>query len=96
MMGRVANELGTGGPRGGRIEPHYVGETKNERTRMKQYASDGSHLSRIIDWHLKEGWCLYYRGHKARSKAQAREMQNRMLARYKYDWNEQLNHDEED
>ena len=40
-------EIGTGGPRGGNIEWHYVGETVNERQRMTQYASDGSHLSPV-------------------------------------------------
>src|SRR5208282_19854 len=92
--GPCCYELGTGGPRRGAIQPHYIGETKNERARMKQYASHGSHLSRIIDWHLKEGWCLYYRGYKVSSKAEAKKMQNGMLAQHKYDWNEQLNRDQ--
>lgn len=87
-------ELGTGGPRGGRIQPHYIGETRNERARMGQYASHGSHLSKIIEWHLKQGWCLYYRGYKAASKKKAVEMQNRMLDRYKYDWNDKRNPDD--
>jgi hypothetical protein len=89
-------ELGTGGSRGGDIQPHYVGETKNERKRMCQYACHGSHLSKTIDWHLKEGWCLYYRGTALKTKAAAVEMQNRMLARFKYDWNQMLNVDDED
>jgi hypothetical protein len=89
-------ELGTGGSRGGDIQPHYVGETKNERKRMCQYACHGSHLSETIDWHLKEGWCLYYRGTALKTKAAAVEMQNRMLSRFKYDWNQMLNVDDED
>jgi len=89
-------ELGTGGPRGGDIQPHYVGETKNERKRMCQYACHGSHLSETIDWHLEEGWCLYYRGTALQTKAAAVEMQNRRLARFKYDWNQKLNVDDED
>lgn len=84
-------ELGTGGPRGGRIEPHYVGETGNERARMRQYACHGSHLSEIIDWHLKQGWSLYYRGWMLPSKEAAVKMQNRLLAQHKYDWNLVLN-----
>lgn len=55
-------EFGTGGIRGGSIEPHYVGETKNERKRMCQCACYGSRLLEIIAWHLRQGWCLYCRG----------------------------------
>ena len=91
--GASCYELGTGGSRGGSIQPHYVGETKNERARMRQYAKHGSHLSKTIDWHLKEGWCLYYRGTCCASKADAVAMQNRMLAKFKYDWNNLLNGD---
>ena len=80
---------------GGSIEPHYVGETKNERRRMCQYACYGSHLSEIIAWHLRQGWCLYYRGIALPTKAVAVEMQNRMLARFWYDWNQVLNRAED-
>jgi hypothetical protein len=53
--GPACYELGTGGPPGGAIQPRYVGETSNERSRIQCYAKHGSHLSRIIDWHLKNG-----------------------------------------
>lgn len=89
--GPACYELGTGGPRGGRIQPHYVGETGNEDKRISQYASHGSHLSKIISWHLNKGWCLYYRAWALPSKHAAIKMQNRLLAKYKYDWNQQLN-----
>ena len=89
--GPACYELGTGGARGGKIEPHYVGETKNERARMQQYASHGSHLSETIDWHLNQGWSLYYHGWMLPSKKAAVEMQNRLLAQHKYDWNVVLN-----
>lgn len=88
-------ELGTGGIRGGSIEPHYVGETKDEHKRMCQYACHGSHLSDIITWHLRQGWYLYYRGAAMPTKAAAVEMQNRMLARFWYDWNQILNRAED-
>jgi hypothetical protein len=64
-----------------------VGETQNERERMREYARHGSHLSDIIDRHLNDGWCLYYRGWMLRSKKAAVAMQNRLLDQYKYDWN---------
>jgi hypothetical protein len=86
-------ELATGGARGGRIQTRYVGETKHEKTRMKQYAYDGSHLSEIIHANLKRGWNLYYHGWQLPSKQAAVAMQNRLLARHKYDWNDLLNRD---
>ena len=36
--GPACYELGTGGPRGGAIQIHYVGETKSERSRIQCYA----------------------------------------------------------
>ena len=53
--GPACYEIGTGGPRGGNIEWHYVGETVNEKARMSRYGSDGSHLSKMINWHLEAG-----------------------------------------
>ena len=62
---------------------------------MKQYAAHGSHLSETIDWHLRQGWCLYYRGYQVGSKVEAVEMETRMPAGFKYDWNLTLNPDED-
>lgn len=84
-------ELGTGGPRGGNIQIHYVGETCNERSRMQSYARSGSHLARTIDEHLRRGWRLYYRSVTCDSKESAEALQNRLLRRYEYDWNLLLN-----
>jgi hypothetical protein len=89
--GPAVYELGTGGPRGGAIQPHYVGETNNESARMRQYASHGSHLAHIIDRHLRDGWCLYYHGWALPSKAAAVAMQNHFLGQFSYDWNILLN-----
>lgn len=86
--------LGTGGPRGGKIAWHYIGETSNERKRITQYATHGSHLSSIIDWHLRQGWVLYYCAWALASKAAAVRMQDRMLDRFRFDWNIQLNGDD--
>jgi|SRR6266581_172023 len=91
--GPACYELGTGGPRGGKIQWHYVGETANEKKRLSEYARSGSHLSSTIDWHLKRGWSLYYRACACSSKKAAKEMQDRMLARLKYDWNKISNLD---
>jgi hypothetical protein len=89
--GAACYELGTGGPRSGNIQWHYVGETSNERKRIQTYARSGSHLSSIIDWHLKEGWTLYYRACACSSKADAKKMQDNLLDRNIYDWNTMLN-----
>jgi hypothetical protein len=65
----------------------YVGETANERARLASYGRDGSHLSDVIWWHLKQGWHLHYRATAMASKDDALAMQNRLLAGYAYDWN---------
>jgi hypothetical protein len=91
--GAACYELGTAGPRGGNPRPHYVGETGNAKKRMPQYASHGSHLSKTINRHLNDGWCLYYQAWALPTKEAAMAMQNPLLARYKYDWTNLLNRD---
>jgi len=91
--GAACYELGTGGTRGGRIQWHYVGETGNERARISCYARNGSHLSETINWHLRRGWCLYYRARAFATKELAKQMQDNLLRRFKYDWNTILNGD---
>jgi hypothetical protein len=89
--GPACYELAIAGPRGGDLRIVYVGETSNEKRRVVAYASHGSHLSRIINWHLREGWHLFYRAQAVRSKKVAVQMQDNLLARWKYDWNNRLN-----
>lgn len=89
--GPACYELAIAGPRGGDLKPVYVGETVNEKARMCAYARNGSHLSAIIDQHLKQGWCLFYRSQTAESKKAAVIMQNDLLKQYDYDWNILLN-----
>jgi hypothetical protein len=90
-MGPACYELGTGGPRGGRIREHYVGETGNEMVRLSCYGRNGSHLAEIIDDHLRRGWCLWCHSMALPSKAAAVAVQNNLLRRYRYDWNDLLN-----
>jgi hypothetical protein len=85
--GPACYEIGTGGPRGGNIVWHYVGETINEKKRMTRYGSDGSHLSGNINWHLKQGWHIFYHAHACPTKEAAKKMQDNLLARWEYDWN---------
>ena len=89
--GPACYELSTAGPQGGDRRIHYVGETTNERKRVANYARNGSHLSRIINQQLRKGWALWYRAQATKSKAAAKAMQNRLLDRFDYDWNIQLN-----
>lgn len=89
--GPACYELGIGGPRRGDIQAVYVGETSNERRRVCTYARSGCHLARIIDRHLRDGWCLYYRAQMKHTKAAAIQMQNALLRRFEYHWNLQLN-----
>ena len=89
--GPACYELAIGGPRGGNLRIVYVGETISESRRVIAYASYGSHLSKIIEWHLKQGWHLHYRAQTKNSKREAVRMQNNLLAELDYDWNIQLN-----
>ena len=91
--GPACYELAIAGPLGGDMRPVYVGETRNERKRIASYAAHGSHLSEIIDHHLEQGWCLWYRAQAMPSKSAAVAMQNRLLTQFDYDWNIQLNAD---
>jgi len=89
--GAACYELSIAGPRGEGHQIVYVGETGNENRRVVAYASNGSHLAQIIDWHLKRGWHLFYRAQLKRSKREAVRMQCSLLARFDNDWNIQLN-----
>lgn len=89
--GPACYELATGGPRGGGIEIRYVGETVSETRRLEAYARSGSHLSRIIDSHLRRGWTLHYRAVACASKQRAKALQDDLLRRFEYDWNVILN-----
>src|SRR5574337_2025800 len=77
--GPACYELGIGGPRRGNIQTVYVGETSNEKSRLYSYARYGSHLSPIIDAHLRKGYTLYYRAQALPLKKDAVKMQNSLL-----------------
>ena len=94
--GPTCYELAIAGPRGGNMKTVYVGETKNEKHRIRNYARHGSHLSDIIDWHLNRGFSLFYHAQAKKSKREAKKMQDNLLLRYDYDWNIQLNINEID
>ena len=91
--GPACYELGVGHS-STRVSIKYVGETGNEKQRISQYARHGSHLSKEIDDYLKRGFNLYYRAVGMSSKRAAVQMQDRMLYKYKYDWN--IHHNIED
>jgi hypothetical protein len=89
--GAACYELSIAGPRGGDRRIVYCGHTGNEEKRMSTYGRDGSHLAKIIRSHLRDGWCLYYRGWCCDSKGEADSMERRMLRGFDYPWNIILN-----
>ncbi|MFQ5910694.1 MAG: hypothetical protein ACE5IJ_08265, partial [Thermoplasmata archaeon] len=93
--GPAIYELGVGGPRYGNTEPVYVGETGNLRKRLSAYGEDGSHLREEIDDVLADGYALYYRYQRRRSKRTARRSEKNYLDKYDYDWNIQSNTEDE-
>lgn len=84
-------ELTIRNPDTGTEEIVYVGETQNEAVRLRRYGSSGSHLAKLIDWHLRQGWVIRYRACALPSKAHAIRMQNNLLAKYDYRWNKANN-----
>jgi len=86
--GPACYELGIGGPNYDNIQPVYVGETSNEKERLSIYARHGSNLADIIEYHLNRGFTLYYRAQALPSKEDAKNMQDNLLRRYKYPWND--------
>ena len=89
--GPACYELAIAGTQGGDLRIVYVGETVNERKRVAAYARSGSHLAELIDWHLRQGWALWYRAQAQESKEAAKVMQDNLLEQFDYDWNEKLN-----
>ena len=58
---------------------------------MTRYGSDGSHLSKIIHRHLKDGRHIYYHACAYKTKGAAKQMQVNLLGRWEYDWNRLFN-----
>lgn len=79
--GASCYELGTGGPRGGKIQIHYVGETTHEKSRLSCYGRSGSHIAELIDDHLKHGWAIWFRAMAMPDKAAAVRMQNNLFGK---------------
>ena len=89
--GPACYELGIGYRRD-YVRVKYVGETSNERRRMYEYATYGSHLRRYIEAELRAGANLYYRAQALKSKQAAITRQNNLLHRRAqegrpYEWN---------
>jgi|SRR3989344_1961100 len=85
--GPACYELAIAGPRGGDREIMYVGETDNEKRRMSQYGSYGSHIRKEIDSHLKHSCVLWYRAQAFDTKKKAKVFQDSLLDKYDYPWN---------
>jgi GIY-YIG domain-containing protein len=85
--GAACYELALAGPRGGNIQPVYVGKTCNEFSRISSYARSGSHLHAEINLHLRRGYTLFYRARATSSEFEAKNAESSLLAKYDYDWN---------
>jgi len=89
--GATCYEIAIAGSRGGNVRIVYVGETGNEKRRLKEYAKHGSHLSKKINQAVRKGWCIFYRAQAKNSKKEAITMQNNLLDNFEYEWNKQRN-----
>lgn len=77
----------------GSVDPMYIGETNNLKSRATSYGRDGSHLNKIIHSHLKRGFNLYIRFQLFHEKEYAKKFQDKMLDKFNYSWNIQRNSD---
>lgn len=74
----------------------YIGSTctKNHgslRTRIKKYCRDGSHKKDYINDALAKGYELEVRMKTAPDKKEAERLENELLDKYDYAWNERRN-----
>lgn len=89
--GSSCYELGLKSLTGRKIVTVYVGHTKNEYNRIRDYARAGSHLWKLIDRVLDEGFVLFYRAQAKSTKLKAKKMEEKLLEENYYAWNKQLN-----
>lgn len=85
--GPACYELALAGPRGGSLKIMYVGETDNEKRRMTQYGSYGSHIKEEIKKGIRDRWTLWYRAQSFQTKKQAKAFQDNLLKKHNYPWN---------
>ena len=76
----------------------YVGSTCRAksgalRARINEYSRHGSHKYKLINDALRRGYTLLVRVKVARSRKKAEELENALLDRYDYAWNERRNED---
>lgn len=76
----------------------YIGSTCRRkpgslRDRIKEYCNNGSHKAALINDALHRGYTLLVRVKVARSTENAEELENALLDRYDYAWNERRNGD---
>ena len=81
--------LGFGGSRRGNFKTRYIGETSDIRRRMNDHASGRSHCNVRILMELRQGYYMFYRYTKTRSKPDAKKIQDTLCDRYpeKFPWN---------
>ena len=74
----------------------YIGSTCRAksgalRARINEYSRDGSHKSMLINDALRRRYTLLVRVKVASSREKAEELENALLDRYDYAWNERRN-----
>lgn len=82
--------------RNGEITVVYIGSTCRAkpgslRQRIKEYCLNGSHKEVYINEALEKGYTLEVRLKTAKNKEEAEELENELLEKYDYAWNERRN-----
>lgn len=89
--GPACYELGLGGKSVNPKNSVYVGETGNLYRRMNEHGSGRSHLNNILTESIYNNKLIYCRYIKFSTRSEAQILQNNLLDRYNYKWNDQLN-----
>ena len=95
--GPAVYELGVLRRYGKSITPVYVGETRDLKRRMKDYATTGSHLKSYANKYWRMGYTVYFRFQYADSKEEAKKLQDELLKRHgleRYPWNNNFNNED--
>jgi hypothetical protein len=87
--GAATYELSLRRSSGGDITIVYVGETLNERERIRDYARGDSPLEARIADALQKGFVLSYRATAQPSIEAAQSYRDALLGKYGYPWNAQ-------
>ncbi|XP_058206644.1 protein EFFECTOR OF TRANSCRIPTION 2-like isoform X2 [Rhododendron vialii] len=91
-LGRIVVPRAHSGRKNGNLDSHlidpvYLGQTDNVRTRLQCYGRDGAHLDGLFSEAFSNGYSIVFRWAPMKNKAEAEKTETRLLETYDYAWN---------